>query len=131
MSATLLASMVATSTLLACLSELESGNDDYKVGRAGEVSRYQIKPEVWRDITPLPIAKAKRADIARYVADQVQLRRATTFLLYTDRRPTVREWYILWNAPAQAYSGRPSRVVAKRAKRFENLVEAAINLKGR
>ena len=32
----------------AALSQLESGDDDGAIGAAGEVSRYQIKPELWR-----------------------------------------------------------------------------------
>jgi hypothetical protein len=30
------------------LSQIESGDDDHVVGAAGEVSRYQMKPEVWQ-----------------------------------------------------------------------------------
>src|SRR5436853_1422684 len=32
----------------AALSQIESGDNDKAVGPAGEISRYQIKPEVWR-----------------------------------------------------------------------------------
>lgn len=35
------------SRLLRCLAEVETGNDDTKVGRGGERSRYQISEEVW------------------------------------------------------------------------------------
>src|SRR6266516_276163 len=34
--------------LFFALGMIESGNDDRGVGRAGEVSRYQIHPTVWR-----------------------------------------------------------------------------------
>jgi hypothetical protein len=30
------------------LSQIESGDDDHAVGATGEVSRYQMKPEVWQ-----------------------------------------------------------------------------------
>ncbi|HXG49204.1 MAG TPA: hypothetical protein VNO52_16390, partial [Methylomirabilota bacterium] len=35
-------------SLLEALSLIESGNNDRAIGRAGEVSRYQILPTVWR-----------------------------------------------------------------------------------
>ena len=32
----------------AALSQIESGDDDHAVGAAGEISRYQLKPEIWQ-----------------------------------------------------------------------------------
>src|SRR5437899_3833634 len=34
--------------LFFALGMIESGNDDRGIGRAGEISRYQIHPSVWR-----------------------------------------------------------------------------------
>ena len=34
------------------LAMLESGGNDHAVGRAGEVSRYQISPELWTGGNP-------------------------------------------------------------------------------
>ena len=118
------ASAISTAILLACLSEFESGNDDRKVGRAGEISRYQIKPEVWRDFSNCRVSWATHR-YAFEVATAIMKKRVDTFGLEQGRQPTIREWYVLWNAPAQAYRGKPSKVVAKRAQRFENLVEAS------
>ena len=42
------ASAQASSTRLAALGMLESGDNDTAVGAVGEVSRYQIKPWIWR-----------------------------------------------------------------------------------
>lgn len=128
MSTVILASMVATSTLFSCLSELETGHNDHAVGRVGEVSRYQIRPEVWRDFTTQPIHDAKVAYFAGLIASRIQSRRVSMFMEIRRRKPTTREWYILWNAPAQAYRGRPSKAVAARAVRFENLVAAQLPL---
>ena len=35
-------------TKLEALSMIESGDNDAAIGTAGEVSRYQIKPRIWR-----------------------------------------------------------------------------------
>jgi hypothetical protein len=39
---------VDLSLLLHCIAEVETGNDDSKVGKGGERSRYQISETVWR-----------------------------------------------------------------------------------
>src|SRR5881394_336850 len=39
----------ADAKLFFALGMIESGNDDRGIGRAGEVSRYQIHPAVWRN----------------------------------------------------------------------------------
>ena len=36
---------------LAALSMIETGNDDHMVGRAGEISRYQIIKSEWHSVT--------------------------------------------------------------------------------
>lgn len=38
---------VGLSRLLRCIAEVETGNDDFKIGLNGERSRYQITPAVW------------------------------------------------------------------------------------
>jgi hypothetical protein len=43
-----LKSTVDLSLLLHCIAEVETGNDDSKVGKGGERSRYQISEVVWR-----------------------------------------------------------------------------------
>lgn len=35
--------------LLRCIAEIETGNDDRKIGRRGERSRYQLKMTTWLD----------------------------------------------------------------------------------
>ena len=49
-----LTTMTASAGLskLEALSMIESGNNDLAVGQAGEVSRFQIRPQVWRQLQP-------------------------------------------------------------------------------
>lgn len=113
------ANNVVTEVLLSALSQIESGNDDMARGQAGERSRYQIMPDVWkrfgRGMRPWNKAEAK------IVATKIWLERVQWFMKRHDRKPTTVEMYVLWNAPAQAYAQRISPRVMERAVRFERL----------
>src|SRR5262245_50543789 len=37
---------------LDAIAMIETGNNDEVIGSAGEVSRYQIKPRIWREYSP-------------------------------------------------------------------------------
>lgn len=82
------------------LSMVESGDDDRAVGRAGEVSRYQIKKSVWQDHTKLPIASATNPFTAIAVARVIADERCKAFEKKFGRAPTDFEFYVLWNHPA-------------------------------
>jgi hypothetical protein len=101
------------------LSQIESGDNDLAVGPVGEVSRYQIKPDLWRRYAPAN-ADWTNPTIALSVARQAMQDRCAAFERAMRRPPTDSEFYILWNAPAQI--DRPSKAVLRRAKRFCNLV---------
>ena len=101
------------------LSQIESGDDDHAVGAAGEISRYQLKPEVWRRYAPAN-ADWTNPDDALSVARQAMQERCAAFERAVRRSPTDSEFYILWNAPAQI--GR-RKAVFGRAERFCNLCE--------
>jgi len=105
----------------AALSQIESGDNDQALGSAGEISRYQIKPHVWKRYAP---AKAdwKKAQDSLPVAKQAMRDRCADFQRTFGRPPTDFEFYILWNAPAQIQ--KPSEAVARRAERFSNLVRS-------
>ena len=103
------------------LSQIESGDDDHAVGAAGEVSRYQIKPEVWRRYAPAD-ADWTNPENALSVARQAMQERCASFERTAHRPPTDLEFYILWNAPAQAQ--RPGKAVLGRAERYCNLVNS-------
>ncbi len=98
---------------------MESGNNDCAVGAAGEVSRYQIRPEVWRRYASADADWTDPAE-ALPVAKQAMQERCAPFERAMHRPPTDSEFYILWNAPAQIQ--HPSKAVLRRAERFCNLI---------
>lgn len=104
---------------LSALSMLETGDDDRAVGRAGEISRFQVLRSEWRSVTN----SARYADYetARKVVLQIMSRRIQSFEAVHKRSPNDFEYYALWNAPAQALQGKFSRRVAERCRRFVNL----------
>lgn len=103
------------------LSQVESGDNDRAVGAAGEVSRYQIKPELWGRYAPGD-ANWTNPTNALFVAKQAMQERCAAFARAMRRPPTDSEFYILWNAPAQIQ--RPGKAVLRRAERFCNLVRS-------
>lgn len=104
----------------AALSMIESGDDDFAHGGDAEVSRFQIRREVWLQTTNAPISEATNAVVARAVAETITARRCQRFEQQHGRTPSDFEFYVLWNSPAQV--NHPSRAVSERAGRFVNLV---------
>ena len=103
------------------LSMVESGNNDYAVGRAGEISRYQVLKKEWHSVTN---SRAySHPQTAATVARILLTRRIEQFEQKLHRPPSSFEAYVLWNAPAQALNGRATRTVAARARRFANLCD--------
>ena len=104
---------------LAALSMIETGNDDHMVGRAGEISRYQIIKSEWYSVTKS--SQYADREIARVVTLRLMERRVQNFISSFNRPPTDFELYGLWNAPSQVMQGRISPRVAERCQRFVNL----------
>jgi hypothetical protein len=96
------------------LSMIESGDDDRAVGSRGEVSRFQIRPELW------PGGNSHDQQDALAAAREVMKPRLEAFRRTHGRPATDFEFYVLWNAPWQA--DHPSKAVSERARRFANLV---------
>ncbi len=96
---------------------IESGDNDGAVGTRGEVSRYQILPELWPGGNPTDHENALQA------AEELMQPRVTSFKSRHKRDPNDFEFYVLWNAPWQV--DHPSTVVKERARRFANLVRRA------
>jgi hypothetical protein len=107
------------------LSQIESGNNDKAVGRLGEISRFQILPNVWTALAP-ENADWENPKDALAVAKVAMKKRCADFERTYHRAPTDFEFYVLWNAPAQIE--QPSSVVSERAKRFCNLLGKNKNL---
>ena len=106
---------------LEALSMIETGDNDRVVGRAGEISRYQILKQEWFSITNS--ARYTDPKTAKAVTLRLLERRVKAFETKFNRPPTHFEFYALWNAPGQVLQGRISRRVAERCERFANLCE--------
>ena len=103
----------------AALSQIETRDNDSVVGAAGEVSRFQIKPKLWRRYARLD-ADWKNPVQALAAAQQLMKDRCAGFERAFSRPPTDFEFYVLWNAPAQI--DHPRKVVRERAERFCRLI---------
>jgi hypothetical protein len=97
------------------LSMLETGDRDCAVGRCGEISRYQIRAELW------PGGNPQNSKAALTVARSIMQDRIQHFQKTHGRSPSDFEFYVLWNAPAQV--DHPVSCVVERAQRFVNLVQ--------
>ena len=108
----------------AALSQIESGDNDTAVGSDGEISRFQMKPEVWKQYAS---TNANWADpqTSLSVATEAMKQRCAEFQQAHQRPPTDFEFYILWNAPGQIE--HPCDAVRERAERFCNLVRRPDN----
>ncbi|HTG44407.1 MAG TPA: hypothetical protein VK633_07725 [Verrucomicrobiae bacterium] len=110
---------------LEAISMIESGNNDRAIGGAGEISRFQIMPRVWKTYT------ASRAyqniEVSRRIARKHLTYLETMFQSQTGRPPTDFDRYVLWNAGPTYYArvgfvpGRVHRIIRERANRYVNL----------
>ena len=114
------------------LSQIESHDDDRAVGTQGEVSRYQILPEIWarawalnerRNVTVRPTDPVA----AKFAANWIMQGRCNAFEARYHRAPDDFEFYMLWHRPACYIGGfvpRPMTAVeADCARRFANLCQ--------
>lgn len=108
------------------LGMIETANNDDEIGGAGEVSRYQIMPSVWKHYSDS--RNYQDPHISLEVAQQHWSALHTFFKKQTHREPTDFDMYVLWNTRYGYYASKgfnPARlnlVVRDRAQRFANLV---------
>jgi hypothetical protein len=111
---------------LFALGMIETGNDDSEVGAAGEVSRFQIHPTVWKAYSKN--FDYRNPEVSVQVAQQHWAKLAGYFAEKTGRQPSDFDMYVLWNTRYGYYANRGflmarlSPVVKDRAERFVNLV---------
>jgi hypothetical protein len=109
------------------LSMIETGGDDHEIGRAGEVSRYQIMPSVWRHYSDSQ--RYHDPETSTEVAQQHWTALYNGFKQQARCEPTDFDMYVLWNTHYGYYANRgfkPARlnaVVRERAQRFVNLIQ--------
>jgi hypothetical protein len=110
--------------LMRALSLIESGDRDHAIGKAGEVSRYQIMPFVWRGYRG---GNPRNEAEARKVAVLVLTDRMQEFQARHGRQPSLVETYALWRSPARAMTLRLSAAVQECGQRFANLASDRAN----
>lgn len=110
---------------LEALSLIESGDNDAAVGRAGEVSRFQILPRVWSHYSG---SRAFRNVKVSTGVATTHLRELTRwFQQRTGRAASDFDLYVLWNAGPTYYhrigfkASRVNRVISERARRYATL----------
>jgi len=101
------------------------GKWDYTRGGSGEISRFQIMPDVWRRYTKS--RNWTNPDIAWSVARRILDDRVKEFRRKVGRDPDPVELYLLWNKPGHFAANDykfylVKRAYLQRAKRFANLV---------
>jgi hypothetical protein len=110
---------------LEAISMIESGNNDAAIGPAGEVSRYQIQPRVWRRLS-----ESNAYEDAAVAGSVAQRHLDWLHKFYKERTGRVADdfdLYVMWNAGADYYRRAGfarEKIHAKirgRAERFVNL----------
>lgn len=110
---------------LDALGMIESGNNDAAVGTYGEVSRFQIRPHIWREYTESRAWRDVR--VSTSVAHEFLGDLEDTFRKRARREPTDFDLYVLWNAGPSYYAkisfsaARVHPVIRERAERYVNL----------
>jgi hypothetical protein len=110
------------------LGMIETGNRDDEIGGAGEVSRYQIMPSVWRQYSQSQ--NYRNPYVSLTVAQKHWARLYTAFVKKAHREPTDFDMYVLWNTHYGYYASKgfnPNRLapaVRDRAQRYVNLVRS-------
>jgi len=111
------------------LGMIETGNRDDEIGGAGEVSRYQIMPSVWRQYSRS--LNYRNPEVSLTVAQKHWAKLYSAFIRQAHRQPTDFDMYVLWNTHYGYYASRgfnPNRlasVVRDRAQRYVNLVQSS------
>lgn len=123
-------SILGTAPIQWALAQIESGhfeNPDKARGSSGEVSRFQIMPDVWKSYTKS--RNYSHPGIAWSVAVRILKEREAWFIRGTGRRPSAFDLYVMWNKPGlyerlDFNRGRLPKQLRELAGRFENLVLA-------
>ena len=111
---------------LFALGMIETGNDDRAIGRAGEISRYQLSPSVWKNYSKS--LDYQNPSVSVWVVRQHWIYLAAYFQEKTGHAPDDYDMYVLWNTRYGYYAHKGfsrqhiSPIVQDRAQRFVNLV---------
>jgi hypothetical protein len=101
------------------LSAIETRDNDFAGGKAGEVSRLAITPRVWKQYAGnLTISAAVNPATAFNVGEAVMRDRVRRFEKREHRQPTENEFALLWHCPGRRH--RPTVSDLDYAARFVN-----------
>lgn len=126
---------VDLSRLLRCIAEVETGNNDSKIGRNGERSRYQIKKNVWYQHCPYIYTNndAGQAGHETYCKGKLATQVAMDHLiwlnsniphdLFSERLFRQYPLAACWNGGLSVWRGRLPTSVANYATRVTNLYD--------
>jgi hypothetical protein len=115
---------------LLALAMIETGDNDREIGGAGEISRYQLSPAVWKSYTTSH--DYEDPEVSLQVAWQHWSHLANYFNQKTGHEPDDFDMYVLWNTRFGYYAHKGfsrheiSPVVRDRAERFVNLVNRKV-----
>ena len=110
---------------LEAIGMIETGDNDRMVGAAGEVSRYQMMPRVWKQYSNSEAFSdpAVSSQVAQRHVDWLE----SFFRNRAGREMTEFDLYVMWNAGPGYYARKnfsPAQVapsVRERAERYANL----------
>ena len=103
---------------LDALAMVETGGNDWAVGRDGEVSRYQITAENWIRYSGLPISAATNPFTARAVVVKIMDSRLK------GRVVSDFDWYMKYSRPSRK---QPHTIERERARFYSNLCSKPIS----
>lgn len=115
-------------SFLRALGEIESGSDDYAVGKLGERSRYQIRRETWAECSNKSFSHAHNLRIAVEAAMNYSSVLSNRYKQQQGCIPDNVAFYIMWNWGYDNFRKvgfnlhRVPIPVLKAAHRFQNLV---------
>ncbi len=116
------------------LAMIETGIDDYAVGRKGERSRYQISKTTWKEVSNRPFTFAHRVEFATEAAERYKNKLYNRYMQEQGCFPTDEAFYVMWNWGPRKFKNvgydmtRVPVVVLDAAHRYANLVHMYKNL---
>lgn len=119
---------------LRALAMIETGIDDYAVGKKGERSRYQFSKATWREVSNRPFSFAHRVEFSTEAALHYTNKLRNRYMQEQGVFPTDAAFYVMWNWGPRKFKAvgydmtKVPPVVLDAAQRFSNLVYMYKNL---
>lgn len=118
---------IITAILLA-LADIESSNNDWAVGKLGEVSKYQISKDNWSYYTHYEKFNPNEdSSLASCIAIVIINSNSYSYRINKGKDPRPKDIYAMWNVGYYKYKAygydlsKFSKEIQDRCQRFENL----------